>query len=141
MTPRGRTNQLLYQAELLLACEPGDDEHAAARHMAIEEGTLALAELALDAQHKGDRFTQGIEGNLCRVPVRLTRTTRRVGLTHHHEGRQAKLVSARADLRDQFGPNSRRIAKADRKGGRHRINRIRSPHRGEGRAGSAGRGG
>ncbi|MCD6008158.1 DUF6586 family protein [Halomonas sp. IOP_31] len=49
MTPRGRTNQLLYQAELLLACEPGDDEHAAARHMAIEEGTLALAELALDA--------------------------------------------------------------------------------------------
>lgn len=49
MTLRGRTNQLLYQAELLLACAGGEDEHAAARRMAIEEGTLALAELALDA--------------------------------------------------------------------------------------------
>ncbi|WP_136064199.1 DUF6586 family protein [Modicisalibacter radicis] len=49
MTPRGRTNQLLYQAELLLACAPGEDEHAAARRMAVEEGALALAELALDA--------------------------------------------------------------------------------------------
>lgn len=49
MTPRGRTNQLLYQAELLLACERGEDEHAAARRMAIEEGTLALAEQALNA--------------------------------------------------------------------------------------------
>ncbi len=49
MTPRGRTNQLLYQAELLLACAPGDDEHAAARRMAIEEGALALTELALNA--------------------------------------------------------------------------------------------
>nr|WP_299242713.1 DUF6586 family protein [uncultured Halomonas sp.] len=49
MTPRGRTNQLLYQAELLLAVPGGDDEHAAARRMASEEGTLALLELALDA--------------------------------------------------------------------------------------------
>ncbi len=48
-----------------------------------------------------------------------------------------------ADILYQYGEEraSRRIAKADRKGGRHRINRIRSPHRGEGRAGSAGRGG
>ena len=49
MSPRGRTNQLLYQAELLLACEPGDDEHAATRRMAIEEGALALTEQALEA--------------------------------------------------------------------------------------------
>lgn len=49
MTPRGRTNQLLYQAELLLEQAPGDDEHASARRMALEEGALALLELALNA--------------------------------------------------------------------------------------------
>ncbi len=49
MTPGGRTNQLLYQAELLLALSVADDEHAAARRMAGEEGALALLELALDA--------------------------------------------------------------------------------------------
>ncbi|SHF45767.1 hypothetical protein SAMN02745148_02677 [Modicisalibacter ilicicola DSM 19980] len=49
MTPRGRTNQLLYQAELLLATPSGEDEHAASRRMALEEGTLALLELALEA--------------------------------------------------------------------------------------------
>ncbi|WP_069384240.1 DUF6586 family protein [Halomonas caseinilytica] len=47
MTPRARTNQLLYQAELLLAVVPGDDEHGEARRMAAEEGALALLELAL----------------------------------------------------------------------------------------------
>ena len=40
MTPRGRTNQLLYHAELLLGAEVKDDEHAAARRMAHEEGAL-----------------------------------------------------------------------------------------------------
>lgn len=49
MTPRSRTNQLLYQAELLLDTPPGDDEHAEARRMAAEEGALALAELALQS--------------------------------------------------------------------------------------------
>lgn len=49
MTPRARTNQLLYQAELLLALPSGDDEHAEARRMAAEEGSLALAELALQS--------------------------------------------------------------------------------------------
>ncbi|TFH88139.1 hypothetical protein EQG41_04345 [Billgrantia azerbaijanica] len=49
MTPRGRTNQLLYQAELLLEMPPGDDEHAEARRMAVEEGALAMAELALES--------------------------------------------------------------------------------------------
>lgn len=49
MTPRSRTNQLLYQAELLLALPAGDDEHAEARRMAAEEGSLALAELALQS--------------------------------------------------------------------------------------------
>lgn len=49
MTPRGRTNQLIYQAELLLAVERGDDEHAAARRMAADEGALALLEVALNA--------------------------------------------------------------------------------------------
>ncbi|MGM0534732.1 MAG: DUF6586 family protein [Pseudomonadota bacterium] len=49
MTPRGRTNQLLYQAELLLDTPPGDDEHAEARRMAAEEGSLALVELALQS--------------------------------------------------------------------------------------------
>ncbi|WP_163560085.1 DUF6586 family protein [Halomonas sp. NO4] len=49
MTPRGRTNQLLYQAELLLDVPPGDDEHAEARRMAAEEGALAMTELALES--------------------------------------------------------------------------------------------
>lgn len=49
MTPRSRTNQLLYQAELLLDTQTGDDEHAEARRMAAEEGALALAELALES--------------------------------------------------------------------------------------------
>ncbi|GHE19862.1 DUF6586 family protein [Halomonas urumqiensis] len=49
MTPRSRTNQLLYQAELLLNTPAGNDEHAEARRMAGEEGALALAELALES--------------------------------------------------------------------------------------------
>ena len=49
MTPRGRTNQLLYHAELLLGAEVKDDEHAAARRMAHEEGALATLEMALNA--------------------------------------------------------------------------------------------
>ena len=49
MTPRSRTNQLLYQAELLLQLAPGSDEHAEARRMAAEEGALALFELALQS--------------------------------------------------------------------------------------------
>jgi hypothetical protein len=49
MTPSGRTNQLLYQAELLLAVPAGDDEHAVSRRMASEEGALALLELALNS--------------------------------------------------------------------------------------------
>lgn len=49
MSQRGRTNQLLYQAELLLeqAAVATRDEHAVARRMAGEEGALALMELAL----------------------------------------------------------------------------------------------
>lgn len=49
MTPRARTNQLLYQAELLLGTPCGEDEHAEARRMAAEEGALALTELALES--------------------------------------------------------------------------------------------
>lgn len=49
MTPRARTNQLLYQAELLLEMPAGDDEHREARRMATEEGSLALLELALES--------------------------------------------------------------------------------------------
>ncbi len=49
MTPRSRTNQLLYQAELLLEMPGGNDEHAEARRMAVEEGALALFELALES--------------------------------------------------------------------------------------------
>ncbi|WP_300273400.1 DUF6586 family protein [Halomonas sp.] len=49
MTPRARTNQLLYQAQLLLATPAGDDEHAEARRMAAEEGALAFLELALES--------------------------------------------------------------------------------------------
>lgn len=49
MTPRARTNQLLYQAELLLDLDIGDDEHREARLKAGEEGALALLELALNA--------------------------------------------------------------------------------------------
>ena len=49
MTSRGRTNQLLYHAELLLGAEVKDDEHAAARRMAHEEGALATLEMALNA--------------------------------------------------------------------------------------------
>ncbi|ERL53200.1 hypothetical protein BJB45_18170 [Halomonas huangheensis] len=39
----------MYQAELLLGIEAGDDEHREARRCASEEGALALLELALDA--------------------------------------------------------------------------------------------
>ncbi|WP_110641319.1 DUF6586 family protein [Salinicola sp. CPA57] len=49
MTSPARTNQLLYQAELLLAMEAGDDEHAMARRMALEEAALGQLELALNA--------------------------------------------------------------------------------------------
>ncbi|WP_111414201.1 DUF6586 family protein [Billgrantia lactosivorans] len=49
MSPRARTNQLLYQAELLLETAPGEDEHAEARRMAAEEAALALTELALES--------------------------------------------------------------------------------------------
>lgn len=57
MTPRGRTNQLIYQAELLLAVPAGmsvemaaeKDEHAAVRRMACDEGALALLALVLEA--------------------------------------------------------------------------------------------
>lgn len=47
MSPCSRTNQLLYQAELLVGLPVGDDEHSPARQMAIEESALALFELAL----------------------------------------------------------------------------------------------
>ena len=47
MSPRSRTNQLLYQAELLVGLPVCDDEHSPARRMAIEESALALFELAL----------------------------------------------------------------------------------------------
>jgi len=49
MTPLARTNQLLYQTELLLAIEAGGDEHAMARRMALQEAALGQLELALDA--------------------------------------------------------------------------------------------
>ncbi|WP_280561345.1 DUF6586 family protein [Chromohalobacter sp. 48-RD10] len=49
MTPRGRTNQLLYHAQLLLYTAWEDDEHTDARRMAHEEGALAMLELALNA--------------------------------------------------------------------------------------------
>jgi hypothetical protein len=40
---------LLYQAELLLETPAGKDEHREARRMAVEEGALAMAELALES--------------------------------------------------------------------------------------------
>jgi hypothetical protein len=49
VTPRSRTNQLLYQAELLLDSPRVDDEHEESRRMAAEEGALALGELALES--------------------------------------------------------------------------------------------
>ncbi|WP_192034496.1 DUF6586 family protein [Halomonas sp. YLGW01] len=49
MTSSGRTNQLLYQAELLLAVLAGNDEHAVARRQSAEEGALALLELSLNS--------------------------------------------------------------------------------------------
>ncbi|UYG01337.1 DUF6586 family protein [Halomonas sp. GD1P12] len=49
MSARSRTNQLLYQAELLIETPVHDDEHYVTRQMAIEEGALALFELALES--------------------------------------------------------------------------------------------
>ncbi|TVU73792.1 MULTISPECIES: DUF6586 family protein [Cobetia] len=51
MSHRARTNQLLYQAELLLAqsAVTAGDEHDMARRMANEEGALVLLELALSS--------------------------------------------------------------------------------------------
>ena len=61
MTPRARTNQLLYQAQLLLDVAPGDDEHQGARKRASEEGALALFELAIDALLRDGQVDQGQE--------------------------------------------------------------------------------
>lgn len=52
MTHRARTNQLLYQAELLLMTAPRarhdeEDEVTDARRQALREGALAMLELAL----------------------------------------------------------------------------------------------
>lgn len=52
MSLQSRTNQLLYQAELVIGLPVGSDEHAPARQMAIEESALALFELALNAMLK-----------------------------------------------------------------------------------------
>ncbi|MDR5899653.1 hypothetical protein QC823_11725 [Halomonas vilamensis] len=52
MTPRARTNQLLYQAELLITTTVADDEDATSRKMALEESALALMELALESHLK-----------------------------------------------------------------------------------------
>ena len=49
MMARSRTNQLLYQAELLVDLPAGSDEHSVARQMAIEESALSLFELALNS--------------------------------------------------------------------------------------------
>lgn len=49
MSSRSRTNQLLYQAELLVMLPSGDDEHAPSRQMALEESALAHFELALES--------------------------------------------------------------------------------------------
>ncbi|MFG6667429.1 DUF6586 family protein [Halomonas sp. HNIBRBA4712] len=49
MSARTRTSQLLYQAELLIETPIQEDEHAVTRQMAIEEGALALFELALES--------------------------------------------------------------------------------------------
>ncbi|WP_447045534.1 DUF6586 family protein [Vreelandella sp. H-I2] len=49
MNARSRTNQLLYQAELLATSSVGEDEHTPSRQMALEEGALALFELALES--------------------------------------------------------------------------------------------
>jgi len=56
VTSLARTNQLLYQVELLLALgadaqteKSGRDEHAMARRMALEEAALGQLELALNA--------------------------------------------------------------------------------------------
>ena len=49
MTPRARTNQLFYHAQLMANTPVSDDEHVCARKMALEESALALMELALDS--------------------------------------------------------------------------------------------
>ena len=49
MSSPSRTNQLLYQAELLVTMPTGNDEHAQSRQMALEESALALFELALES--------------------------------------------------------------------------------------------
>ena len=49
MSHQGRTNQLLYQAMLLLEQTAGDDEHADARRRALEEGGLSMLEMALES--------------------------------------------------------------------------------------------
>ncbi|WP_447895799.1 MULTISPECIES: DUF6586 family protein [unclassified Vreelandella] len=49
MSARTRTNQLLYQTELLIETPVAAGEQAIVRQMAIEEGALALFELALNS--------------------------------------------------------------------------------------------
>ncbi|MGM0614807.1 MAG: DUF6586 family protein [Pseudomonadota bacterium] len=52
MTPKSRTNQLFYHAQLMADMPAGDDEHVTARKMAMEESALALLELALESMLK-----------------------------------------------------------------------------------------
>ena len=67
MSHQGRTNQLLYQALLLLEQSPGNDEHADARRRALEEGALSMIEMALESAIKEIAHT-------CRWPSMHWRT-------------------------------------------------------------------
>ncbi|MFC0338822.1 hypothetical protein SAMN05421848_0343 [Kushneria avicenniae] len=67
MSHQGRTNQLLYQAMLLLEQPAGDDEHADARRRALEEGALSMIEMALESVIKEIAHT-------CRWPPMHWRT-------------------------------------------------------------------
>lgn len=77
MSSGARTNQLLYQVELLLADagndgHAGDDEHAIARRMALEEAALGQLELALNALLREVTEHTGVSGRGWREWLQVT---------------------------------------------------------------------
>ncbi|WP_148254958.1 DUF6586 family protein [Aidingimonas lacisalsi] len=116
MTPAGRTNQLIYQAELLLAVDRGDDEHADARRMAAEEGALALAELALNAALREVTELAMLERHEWRELLSGDRQLAELHhlreLAHREDSWLSWLIARLSQLHDVEGASSRRQADA-----------------------------
>lgn len=117
MTPRGRTNQLLYQAELLLAMPEGEDEHVVGRRRASLEGALALTELALDSllrevTEHANLADQGWRGLLYESSAPLAELSRLRELANDPNSWLAQLLASLSALGGIEGVSPSRQSKA-----------------------------